>query len=416
MHLGFAMVESGFVRAKNTVSILMKNVATVIIGVVSYFLVGFAFMFGEDRGGFIGLSGFALNGLPETVAGVPLTAFWVFQAMFAATCATIVSGAVAERVRFKAYLAFGVFMTAFIYPIIGHWVWGGGWLSELGFHDFAGSTVVHSAGAWAGLVFAAMLGPRLGKYGEDGQAAAVPGHNLPLGTIGVLLLWFGWFGFNGGSTIDGTTAAIADIIAVTMLGGAAGGLAAMLLSTAGKGRADMGVTLNGILAGLVGITAGADVFSPWAALAVGAMSGAVMVWALGFVERVLRVDDPVGAVSVHGACGVLGTLAVGLFARDGGLFTGGGWQLLGAQVAGVLAVFLWTAIASVAALRLIRLSVPLRVTEEEELQGLDLAEHGSLAYGEELLSGVSRAARAGTAARSDALGTASRPAASPAQG
>ncbi|HEY8418392.1 MAG TPA: hypothetical protein VIK93_10220, partial [Limnochordales bacterium] len=231
MHLGFAMVESGFTRAKNTVNILMKNVVTVFIGVVVYYLVGFAFMFGDSRAGFIGLSYFGLNGASRFDAGIPVMAFWVFQAMFAATCATIVSGVVAERVRFKAYLAFAVLMTAIIYPVVGHWVWGGGWLAQLGFMDFAGSTVVHSVGAWGGLVFARILGPRLGKYGPQGQVVPMAGHSMPLATIGVLLLWFGWFGFNGGSTIDGTTAAVADIIAATMMGGAAGGLAAMLYTS-----------------------------------------------------------------------------------------------------------------------------------------------------------------------------------------
>ncbi|HEY8495491.1 MAG: ammonium transporter [Bacillota bacterium] len=380
MHLGFAMVESGFTRAKNTVNILMKNVLTVLIGVVTYYLVGFALMFGESQGGFAGWSYFALNNADRFDAGVPVMAFWVFQAMFAATCATIVSGAVAERVNFRAYLAFAVVMTALIYPIIGHWVWGGGWLAELGFMDFAGSTVVHSVGAWGALTFARMLGPRLGKYGPQGQVVSMPGHSMPLATIGVLLLWFGWFGFNGGSTIDGTTAALADIIAATMMGGAAGGLSAMVLTQLRTGKADAGMTLNGILAGLVGVTAGANVLTIWAALLVGVASGLVMAAAATFIERVLKVDDPVGAISVHGACGVLGTIAVGLFAPEGGLFYGGGWQLLGVQLLGIGVAFLWTALVAVAALAVIGRLMPLRVSKQVELAGLDVAEHAAVAY------------------------------------
>jgi len=380
MHLGFAMVESGFTRAKNTVNILMKNVVTVFIGVVVYYLVGFAFMFGDSRDGLIGLSYFGLNGASQFDAGIPVMAFWVFQAMFAATCATIVSGVVAERVSFKAYLAFAVLMIAFIYPVVGHWVWGGGWLAQLGFMDFAGSTVVHSVGAWGGLVFARLLGPRLGKYGPQGQVMPMAGHNMPLATIGVLLLWFGWFGFNGGSTIDGTTAAVADIIAATMMGGAAGGLAAMLYTFWRTGKADIGMTLNGVLAGLVGVTAGANVLTLWSALLVGVASGLVMVFASAFVERVLRIDDAVGAVAVHGACGVLGTLAVGLFAPEGGLLYGGGWQLLGVQVLGILAAFVWTVAAAGVGLLILSRAMDLRVPEEVELEGLDLAEHASVAY------------------------------------
>lgn len=380
MHLGFAMVESGFTRAKNTVNILLKNVVTVLIGVITYYLVGFALMFGESQGGFVGGSYFMLGNASQFDAGVPVMAFWVFQAMFAATCATIVSGAVAERVNFNAYLAFALVMTALIYPIVGHWVWGGGWLAQMGFMDFAGSTVVHSVGAWGGLIFARMLGPRLGKYGPQGQVMSMPGHSMPLATIGVLLLWFGWFGFNGGSTLDGTTPAIADIIAATMMGGAAGGLAAMVLAQLRTGKADAGMTLNGVLAGLVSVTAGANVLTIWSALIVGTAAGMVMAAAAAFVERVLRVDDPVGAIAVHGFCGVLGTLAVGLFAPEGGLFYAGGWQLLGVQLLGVGAAFLWTVTVAGIALAAVGRLVPLRVSKQVELAGLDVSEHKAVAY------------------------------------
>lgn len=380
MHLGFAMVESGFTQAKNTVNILMKNVVTVTIGVVTYFLVGFGLMFGDSVVGVAGGSYFALHGAHQFTAGVPVMAFWVFQAMFAATCATIVSGAVAERVHFRAYLAFAVVMTALIYPVVGHWVWGGGWLAQLGFKDFAGSTVVHSVGAWGGLVFARKLGPRLGRFGPPGQVVPMPGHSMPLATLGVLILWFGWFGFNGGSTLDGTTAAVADIIAVTMMGGATGGLSALLLSNRRTGKADAGTTLNGVLAGLVAVTAGADVLTVWSALLVGAAAGLVLPGAVQFVERVLRVDDPVGAIAVHGACGVLGTLAVGLLTPGEGLLMGGGWRLLGVQLAGVGAAFLWTAAAASAALAVIQRWTPLRVPAAAELAGLDMMEHAAVAY------------------------------------
>jgi len=385
MHSGFAMVESGFARTKNVVNVLTKNVATVAIGTIAFFVAGFAFMFGNDAGGFIGTSGFLLSGINEMDFGIPSMAFWVFQAMFAATCATIVSGAVAERVRLLAYLVFAVIMAAFIYPVVGHWVWGGGWLSELGFHDFAGSTVVHSVGAWGALVFAALLGPRIGKYGADGKVQPIFAHSLPLGALGVFILWFGWFGFNGGSTLDATTPALADIIAVTALGGAAGGLGAMIVSWLRHGRPDLSIALNGILGGLVGITAGADAFSPVGGILAGAIAGAILVLGVEFLDKVLKIDDVVGAVPVHGFCGLWGTLAVGLFATDGGLFYGGGASLLGVQAVGAVAAFAWTAVASLVVLGIIKAVVGLRVSEAEEVEGLDLAEHGMIAYGDFML-------------------------------
>jgi len=389
MHAGFAMVESGFARTKNVVNILMKNVATVAIGTITFLIVGFAFMFGADTSGFIGLSGFFLSGIEDMDFGIPSMAFWVFQAMFAATCATIVSGAIAERVKFSAYLIFTVVIASFIYPAVGHWVWGGGWLSELGFHDFAGSTVVHSVGGWAALIFAALLGPRIGKYGADGKVQPIFGHSLPLGALGVLLLWFGWFGFNGGSTLDAFAESLPTVIAVTALGGAAGGAAAMLFSWLRHGHADASLTLNGILAGLVGITAGADVFSPMGGLVTGALAGIILVLAVEFLDNVLKVDDAVGAIPVHGICGLVGTLAVGLFAVDGGLFYGGGTSLLLTQLIGAAAVFAWTVALSFVTLMVIKALVGLRVSTSVEVEGLDMAEHGAIAYGDFMLHSLS---------------------------
>lgn len=389
MHAGFAMVESGFARTKNVVNVLMKNVGTVAIGSISFFLAGFALMFGESGGGLVGLSGFALSGIDALDFGIPGMAFFVFQAMFAATCATIVSGAVAERVRLGAYFLFTVAITTLIYPVVGHWVWGGGWLASMGFYDFAGSTVVHSVGAWGALLFATLLGPRIGKYQKDGTAQPMFAHSLPLGALGVFILWFGWFGFNGGSTLDGTTESLATIVAVTLLGGAAGGVSSMLVSQLRFGQSDASLTLNGVLAGLVGITAGANVFTLPAAIVIGAAAGTILVFAVEMIDRVLRVDDVVGAVSVHGVCGAFGTLAVGLFSVDGGAFYGGGLTLLGVQALGIVTVFAWTAITSLAALSLIRLFMALRVGESEEVEGLDLAEHGMIAYGDMMLHSLS---------------------------
>ena len=385
MHAGFAMVESGFSRTKNVVNVLMKNVVTVAIGAVAFFVAGFAIMFGESSGGIFGTSGFLLSGLESMDFGVTSMSFWVFQAMFAATCATIVSGAIAERVRFGAYVLFAVVMSAFIYPVVGHWVWGGGWLAQMGFYDFAGSTVVHSTGAWGALIFAALLGPRLGKYAKDGTVQPMFAHSLPLGALGVLILWFGWFGFNGGSTLDATIPELADIIAVTVLGGAAGGLSSMLFSYLRHGYSDASLTLNGVLAGLVGITAGANVLAPWSALLIGAVAGVILVLAVEFIDKVLKVDDVVGAVSVHGICGLFGTVVLGLFSTDGGLFYGGGLSLLVTQIIGAAAVFGWTGVTSLITLGVIKAIMGLRVSAKEEVEGLDVTEHGMIAYGDMML-------------------------------
>ncbi len=382
MQVGFAMVEIGFTRAKNSLNILMKNVVDCCTGAIVYFVVGFAIMFGDSIGGFIGSSGFFLSGAENFDFGVPTLAFWVFQAVFAATAATIVSGAVAERMKFSAYILSTILMTALIYPIVGHWVWGGGFLEELGFMDFAGSTVVHSVGAFAAMVGAYMVGPRTGKYNGKGEVNAIPGHNIPLGGFGVFILWFGWFGFNGGSTIAASDPdLIASIIVITLLGAAGGAVGSIIFTWIRYGKPDPSLILNGILAGLVGITAGADVFDPLGSLVVGFFAGIVMILAVELFDKVIRIDDPVGAISVHGAAGAFGTICVGLFAVGDGLFYGGGVSLVIAQIIGVAAVFAWTVTtAGIGYFIISKIVGGIRVTPEEEKEGLDIGEHGIRAY------------------------------------
>jgi Amt family ammonium transporter len=383
MQAGFAMVESGFTRAKNTINIMMKNLMDFSIGSIAFFLLGFGLMFGASNGLF-GTSHFAMSGTDPTNGDWNWT-FLIFQTVFAGTAATIVSGAMAERTRFSAYLVYSVFICAFIYPVFGSWAWGslldgGGWLEGMGFVDFAGSTVVHSIGGWLALAGAIVVGARNGKYGPDGKARAIPGHNIALASLGVFILWFGWFGFNPGST----TAASGDIgrIAVTTnLAAAAGAIAAMLASWTKMGKPDASMALNGALAGLVGITAGCATVSPMGALGIGFVAGALVVYSVLFIDNVLKVDDPVGAVSVHGVCGAWGTLACGLFNLEGGLFYGGGFSLLGVQAVGVSAAFLWAFGGGLALFYAVKALVGLRVSEEGEAVGLDLEEHGMEAYG-----------------------------------
>ena len=385
MHAGFAMVEAGFTRSKNAVNILMKNILTISIGGLVYFAVGYAIMFGESSGGLIGSSGFALNGVDDI-------AFFVFQAMFAATCATIISGAVAERTNITAYIALVVIMTAIIYPVVGHWVWqGDGWLTSLGFVDFAGSTVVHLTGAVGALVVAAIVGPRIGKYAK-GVVNVIPGHSIPLGALGVFILWLGWYGFNGASTLAADPALVPGVIANTFLSASAGVIATALYTRLRYGFIDGSLTLNGALAGLVSITAGAANLSIVGSIIAGAVGGAVLVEAVRFIEHKLKVDDPVGAVAVHGVAGIWGTLAVGLFdTAGGGLFYGGGAELLGVQALGVVAVIAWTASTVAIATYIIKAFIPLRVTHEEEVEGLDIAEHGAYAYEmQETFKGLSK--------------------------
>lgn len=381
MHAGFSMVEIGFTRSKNAVNIIMKNFMTIAIGVICYFIIGFALMFGDDVGGFLGTTGFFIANLPEMTAGIPTLGFWFFQAVFAATSATIVSGAIAERTKFSAYLIFCVLITGITYPIVGHWIWSSeGWLAGLGFHDLAGSTVVHAVGGFSAFVCAALVGPRIGKYSKDGKVRVIPGHSVPLGALGVLLLWFGWFGFNPGSTIDGTTPLITVIAVTTLLAGAAGAVSSLTFSWIKYGKPDASLTLNGCLAGLVGITAGADVVSPASSLAIGAIAGIVLVIAVEVIDHKIKVDDPVGAISVHGVCGSLGTILVGVFAEDGGLLYGDGFALLGIQTLGVLCAGAFAATMAFLIFSVAKKTIGIRVGEKEEKEGLDVGEHGISAY------------------------------------
>ncbi|WP_019668818.1 ammonium transporter [Eudoraea adriatica] len=382
MQAGFALVEIGLTRAKNSINILMKNFVDFSTGSIIFWIFGFSLMFGEDMAGFMGMVDFMSNS--NEIDGIPFKASLIFQTVFAATAATIVSGAIAERTKFSAYLIFSVIITAFIYPISGHWIWGGGWLSEMGFHDFAGSTVVHSVGAWVGLAGAMIVGPRLGKYGANGKSRAIPGHNLAFGALGVFILWFGWFGFNAGSQLaasgqDNATA-IAHIFLTTNLSAVSGAMLSLIVSWFRYKKPALSITMNGALAGLVGITAGCDIVSPGGAILIGMISGTVLVFAVEFVDKVLKVDDPVGAVSVHGVCGALGTILVGVFAIDGGLLNGGGTDLLLTQLLGVGAVFVWAFGLGYLLFRLIKATIGVRVSVEQEEKGLDITEHGEEIY------------------------------------
>jgi len=377
MQAGFALVETGFTRAKNAINIIMKNVMDVSAGSLAFFLVGFGLMFGTSAGGWIGTDGFLLGEIGDYSVEWSYT-FFFFQAVFAATAATIVSGAVAERTAFNSYLIFSIIITAFIYPVFGSWAWGSlfngdGWLEGLGFIDFAGSTVVHSVGGWAALAGALVVGPRTGKY-VDGKPQLIKGHSLPLAALGVFILWLGWFGFNAGSTTTGDTS-IALIALNTFLAAGAGATAAMLITWLTNGKPDGAVTLNGVLAGLVGITAGCANLSPGFALLTGAIAGVLVHFSMKLLEK--KVDDAVGAVSVHGVCGAWGTLAAGLF--DMGGFS---LSVVGVQLIGVAAAFLWTFPISYLLFKLINAFLPLRVDEKLETEGLDLHEHDAEAYPE----------------------------------
>ncbi|MFP4661874.1 MAG: ammonium transporter [Halanaerobiales bacterium] len=384
MQAGFALVESGFTRAKNTGNIIMKNLMDFATGSIIYWAIGFAIMFGLGNA-FMGTSGAFLSGTFEHLGlDIPLAAFWIFQAVFAATAATIVSGAMAERTNFAGYLVYSIVISGFIYPVVGHWIWGGGWLSNM--VDFAGSTVVHSVGGWAALAGAIVLGPRIGKYNKDGSANALPGHNLLMAALGVFILWFGWFGFNPGSTVAGTDLSIASIAVTTNLAAAAGATMTMIVSWIKYGKPDVSMTLNGVLAGLVGITAGCASVSPLAAILIGSIAGFVVLFAVEFLDKV-HVDDPVGAVAVHGVCGALGTLLVGFFALEGGLFYGGGLSLLFTQLKGVLTVFVWAFGLAYVLFRVIDAIIGLRVSEEDEVTGLDSSEHGTVSYPDFQISG-----------------------------
>ena len=379
MHAGFSLVEVGFTQSKNAVNIIMKNFITVCIGVLSFYVVGYALMYGGQTGSIIGTTGFFLINTPDTVSGISFEVYFFFQAIFCATCATIVSGAMAERTKFYAYIAFCIIATCFIYPFLGRSIWGGGFLQQLGFIDFAGGTAVHALGGVAALIGASLVGPRMGKY-KNGKAKAIPGHNIPLGALGVLILWFGWFGFNPGSTLDITSPVTAHAAVTTLLGGAAGTVSSMVFSAIRYKNPDAGLSLNGALAGLVGVTAGASVISYTGALIIGLIAGILMVLSVETLDTKFHIDDPVGAVSVHGVCGTLGTIGIGLFSTENGLFYGGGVHQLLLQLIGLILTLGIGAILFYITFKLIDKTIGLRVDEDEEATGLDTMEHGISAY------------------------------------
>ena len=382
MHLGFAMVESGLTRAKNTTNILFKNTFIICCGILTYFLMGFNLMYPGDfsLGSFFGFAGFGLSAGFDEGANTPAYAdggytYWtdfLFQAMFAATAATIVSGAVAERIKLGSFMIFSAIFVAIVYPIAGSWKWGGGFLDAAGFYDFAGSTLVHSVGGWGALMGAIILGPRLGKYTKGGKMTPPPGSSMPLATVGVFLLWLGWFGFNGGSVLSADPALTSFVLVTTSLAAAAGGIGAMIAYTFVSSKPDLSMALNGILAGLVGITAGADVINPLPAILVGFIAGGLVVASVITFDK-LKVDDPVGAISVHLTCGIWGTLAVGIFSTNAE-------HSLITQAYGVLCYAVFTAVCAAILFLTLKATVGLRVSEEEELEGLDLGEHGMHAY------------------------------------
>jgi len=381
MEAGFAALEAGFIHSKNSLNIIMKVFMDCTVGMLAYWAIGFAIMYGADKAGLFGTSGFFLNGGTEHLKlRIPVYAYWIFQAAFAVAVATIVSGAVAERMKFGPYIIFSAVATGIIYPVAGHWIWSAnGWLAKLGFMDFAGSAAVHAVGGWASLAAVMVLGPRIGKYDKDGKPIALPGHNIPLAALGAFMLWVGWFGFNPGSTLSGLDLNIARIAVTTNLAAAAGGTMGTIFTLIRYGKPDPSMIINGALAGLVAITAGTAYVSPVSAVIIGAIAGVLVVLAVEFFDHI-RQDDPVGAIAVHGACGTFGVIAVGLFAEKGGLFYGGGFKLLLVQIVGVLAVSLWAFASTYGVFTLLKKSVGIRVSAEEELEGLDLCEHGMSAY------------------------------------
>ncbi|WP_455636412.1 ammonium transporter [Parabacteroides sp.] len=392
MQPGFALVEAGFTRTKNTANILMKNLLDFMLGSVLFWAVGFGIMFGA--GGFLGMPHFFNISFYDSQ--LPVEGFLIFQTVFCATAATIVSGAMAERTKFSMYLAYTVLISVLIYPVSGHWTWGGGWLMDgsegsfmmntfgTTFHDFAGSTIVHSVGGWVALVGAAIIGPRIGKYGKDKKSRAIPGHNLTIACLGVFILWFGWFGFNPGSQLaaagEGNRTAISHVFLTTNLAACTGGFFSLIVAWFKYKKPSLSLTLNGVLAGLVGITAGCDLVSPVGAALIGAICGTVMIFAVDFIDHVLKIDDPVGASSVHGVCGCLGTLLTGLFATESGLFYTGSANFLLAQMFGALVVGCWAAGMGFVVFKGLDIVHGLRVPARVEEEGLDIYEHGETAY------------------------------------
>ena len=385
MQAGFAMCEAGFTRAKNTGNILMKNLMDFCIGTPLYWLVGFGIMFGAGTAAFGWLDPFIMKDYAHILpAGVPVWAFAIFQTVFCATSATIVSGAMAERTKFSAYCVYSAAISLFIYPVSGHWIWGGGWLANLGFHDFAGSTCVHMVGGVCALIGAKMLGPRIGKYGKDGKPRAILGHNLSIAALGVFILWFCWFGFNGASTVgmdsDELIASASLVFFNTNLAAAVATLTTMIFTWLRYGKPDVSMTFNASLAGLVGITAGCDAVNPFGAAIIGLCCGFAVVLSVEFFDKIAKIDDPVGAISVHGVCGALGTLLTGLFATGvstmKGVFYGGGFKFFGVQLLGVGATIAWTAVVIAIVFSIIKATIGLRADAVDEEMGLDRSEHG----------------------------------------
>ena len=387
MQAGFAMCEAGFTRAKNTGNILMKNLMDFCIGTPLYWLIGFGIMFGSGTAAFGWIDPFIMKDYAHVLpAGVPLWAYAIFQTVFCATSATIVSGSMAERTKFSAYCVYSAAISLFIYPVSGHWIWGGGWLAELGFHDFAGSTAVHMVGGVCALIGAKMLGPRIGKYDKEGKPRAILGHNLSIAALGVFILWFCWFGFNGASTVgmdsDELITSAGLVFFNTNLAAAVATLTTMLFTWIRYGKPDVSMTFNASLAGLVGITAGCDAVNPFGAAIIGLCCGFAVVLAVEFFDKVARIDDPVGAISVHGVCGALGTILTGFFATGvstmKGVFYGGGFRFLGVQLLGVASTIAWTAVVITIVFSLIKKTIGLRADAEDEIMGLDRSEHGLL--------------------------------------
>ncbi|MFI4912748.1 MAG: ammonium transporter [Sedimentisphaeraceae bacterium JB056] len=386
MQAGFGMVEAGFIRAKNTCNILTKNFLDFCMASLGFFIIGYALMFG-DGNGFCGAKGWCLAGLEDNVGGLPLYAFWLFQAAFCGAAATIVAGGMAERMKFTAYLVYTFIISAIVYPIVGHWVWGGGWLSEMGFSDFAGSAVVHTTGGVAALVGTIILKPRTGKYSIDGKPNVISAHNIPIASLGVFILWFGWFGFNAGSTLgvdDGHT--IGRVAINTNIAAAAGGIIAMLTVWKRFGKPDLSMAMNGALAGLVAVTAPCAFIDPWAAIVIGGIGGWIVVRGVELLDK-LQIDDPVGAFPVHGMCGIWGTISIGIFGKEAlglphsGLVYGMNPTMLGIQIVGIVAIGAFVLISMGLVFKLIDATIGLRVAPEEEIRGLDITEHGMESYG-----------------------------------
>lgn len=396
MQPGFALCEAGFTRSKNTANILFKNFVDFMLGSVLFWFIGFGFMFGSDGAGFIGAPNFGDLSFYKSSAGLPTEGFLIFETVFCATSATIVSGAMAERTKFSMYCVYSFFISLIIYPVEGHWTWGGGWLCNADdasfmmqtfgatFHDFAGSAIVHSVGGVLALIGAIALGPRLGKYKKDGRSNAIPGHSLTLAALGVFILWFGWFGFNPGSQLaasgEENRVAISHVFLTTNLAAVVGGLGTMFITWIKYGKPSFSLTLNGVLAGLVGITAGCDMVSPAGAVVIGLVCGVILPFSIEFIDQKLHIDDPVGASSVHGVCGILGTIMTGLLSVSEGLFYGHGAGFLGAQVFGIVVIDLWAAATGIILFFGIKKIAGLRVDARIEEEGLDIYEHGESCY------------------------------------